>query len=186
MVGALIIVFVSIVFESQWACAQNMEDMYRLGAGDVLEIITWKEPDFSREDVFVRNDGYITFPLLGDIRAEGRTTGELKNDLEKKLQDYVEAPEITVTVRNPGSQRFYVLGEVVNTGEYPLLKKMTVLQAFAMAGGFTEWASKKKIILLRRENGKEKIYEINYKDIVKRKDYSQNVLLQADDTIIVP
>jgi len=86
------------------------------------------------------------------------------------------------------SKRFYILGEVLRTGEYPLVKHLTVLQAFALAlaGGFTEWASKKEIILLRQEDGKEKIYRINYKDITKGEDLSQNLKLQADDTIIVP
>jgi polysaccharide export outer membrane protein len=75
---------------------------------------------------------------------------------------------------------------VVRTGEYPLLKHLTVLQAFALAGGFTEWASKKEIILLRNEYGKDKIFRINYKDITKGKDLNQNIRLEADDTIIVP
>jgi polysaccharide export outer membrane protein len=84
------------------------------------------------------------------------------------------------------SKQFYILGEVVNTGQYPLAKHLTVLQAFALAGGFTEWASKKEIILLRNEDGKDKIYRINYKNIVKGQDFSQNLKLKADDTIIVP
>jgi polysaccharide export outer membrane protein len=93
---------------------------------------------------------------------------------------------VTVHIRDPVSQKFYVLGEVKKTGEYPLAKHLTVLQAFALAGGFTEWASKKEIILLRHESGKDKIYRINYKDITKGKDFSQNLKLRADDTIIVP
>ena len=79
-----------------------------------------------------------------------------------------------------------ILGEVVNTGEYPLTKDLTVLQAFALAGGFTEWASKKEIILFRREGGEETVIRIDYKEIVKGKDFSQNVQIQADDTIVVP
>jgi polysaccharide export outer membrane protein len=89
-------------------------------------------------------------------------------------------------VRSPASKKIYILGEVVNTGEYPLVKNLTVLQAFALAGGFTEWASKKEIILFRKEKGKDKTIRINYKNILKGKDFSQNVQLRADDTIIVP
>ena len=81
---------------------------------------------------------------------------------------------------------FYILGEVNRTGEYVLTKKLTVLQAFALAGGFTEWAAKKEILLLRNEAGQDKIYRINYKEITKGKDLSQNIHLKADDTIIVP
>jgi polysaccharide export outer membrane protein len=111
---------------------------------------------------------------------------ELKYNIEKGLKAYVSAPVVTVHVKAPVSQKFYVLGEVQRTGEYPLVKHLTVLQAFALAGGFTEWASKKEIILLRHEGGKDKIYRVNYKDITKGKDFSQNFKLKADDTIIVP
>ncbi len=159
---------------------------YKIGSGDILEIITWKEPDFSREAILVRLDGKITFPLLDDVQAAGQTPMQLKAEIESGLTDFVESPVVTVTVMNPLSQKFYILGEVARTGEYQLVKKLSVLQAFALAGGFTEWASKKEIILFRHEDGKEKIIRINYKNIVKGKDFSQNILIKADDTIIVP
>jgi len=159
---------------------------YRIGAGDVLKIVTWKEPDFTVEEVLVRTDGKISFPLLNDVNAADRSPEALKNEIEARLKDYVSAPEVTVTVLNPGSKRFYILGEVLRTGEYPLVKDLTVLQAFALAGGFTEWASKKEIILLRREKGKRIVITINYKDLAKGKSLEQNVLLKPNDTIIVP
>ena len=168
-----------------WSAKASAQD-YQIGAGDILEITTWKEPDFSREEVLVRLDGKLTFPLLNDVQAAGLTTLDLKNIIENGLKDYVANPVVTVNVRQPLSKRFYVLGEVRRTGEYPLVKHLTVLQAFALAGGFTEWASKDEIILLRRENGKDKIYRIDYKDITKGKDFSQNLKLKTDDTIIVP
>jgi len=168
-----------------WSARDTRND-YIIGAGDILEIVTWKEEDFTREEVLVRLDGKISFPLLNDVQAEGLTTVELKRVIETGLKDYVSNPEVTVHVRSPLSKRFYILGEVENTGEYPLVKHLTVLQAFALAGGFTEWASKKEIILLRNIDGKDKIYRINYKDIAKGKDFSQNIKLKADDTIIVP
>jgi polysaccharide export outer membrane protein len=159
---------------------------YIIGSGDILSIATWKEPDFSVDAVLVRIDGKITFPLLDDIKAEGLSPMQLKTILEKGLKDYVEEPVITVTIQSPNSKRFYILGEVIRTGEYPLVKNLTVLQAFALAGGFTEWASKKEIILFRREGGKDTTLRINYKNIIKGKDFSQNVFIKADDTIIVP
>ena len=171
--------------EKKWSSWVSL-DAYKIGGGDILEIMTWKEPEFSREEVLVRTDGKISFPLLGDIHVSGRTPLQVKKDIETGLKDYVDNPIVTIHVKIPGSQKIYILGEVVNTGEYPLVKDLTVLQAFALAGGFTEWASKKEIILLRNEGGKEKIYRINYKDIVQGKDYSQNIHLKANDTIIVP
>jgi polysaccharide biosynthesis/export protein len=167
---------------SGWVSA----DAYKIGSGDVLEIVTWKEPDFSRPDVLVRTDGKISFPLLGDVQAAGRTPMEIRKEIESRLKAYVDNPIVTVTVKSPASQKFYILGEVKKTGEYPLIKGLTVLQAFAIAGGFTDWASKKEIILLRYVNGKEKVYNINYKKIVDDKDFSENIAIKTDDTIIVP
>ncbi len=162
------------------------KNSYVIGCGDMLEITTWKEEDFTLEEAFVRIDGKITFPLLDDVQAAGKTPMQLKNIIQAKLKDYVDSPTVTVNVSNPNSQRFYILGEIARTGEYPLIKQLTVLQAFALAGGFTEWAAKKEIILMRKENGKSKQYRVNYKDIAKGKNLDQNVLIRADDTIIVP
>ena len=160
-------------------------NLYKIGIGDILSIATWKEPDLTVESARVRSDGMITFPLLDDIQAEGLSTMDLKNAFEKKLSDYVEAPNVTVTLINPMSRRFYILGEILRTGEYPLIKKLTVMQAFALAGGFTEWADKNKIILYRRGNNKEETIIIRYKDIIKG-DFRKDIQLQPDDTIIVP
>jgi len=158
---------------------------YKIGSGDVLQIVTWKEPDFTME-VFVRIDGKITFPLLDDIQASGRTPVEVKQDIEERLKEYIADPIVTVIVKSPLSQKFYILGEVMKTGEYPLVKDLYVLQAFALAGGFTEWASKNEIILLRRVDGKPKIIRIKYKDIIKGKNLDLDMPIKANDTIIVP
>ncbi len=158
---------------------------YLIGIGDVLKINTWKEADLSFDAVSVRNDGKITFPLLDDLQAEGKTTVELKKIIEKRLADYVEAPTVTITLVNPISQQYYILGEVQTVGAFALIKKLTVVQAFALAKGFTEWASKDEIILFRRSGGKEEIIKIDYDDIVKGK-LEDDILLQADDIIIVP
>lgn len=166
--------------------AAKSDREYKIGCGDVLQITTWKEPDLSVLQILVRIDGKITFPLLGDLQAADRTPMELKNQIETGLKEYVDNPLVTVTVTAPGSQKFYILGEVNRTGEYDLRKRLRVLQAFALAGGFTEWASKKEIILLRYEQGKEKIIRVNYKNISRGEDLSENIELKANDTIIVP
>ena len=168
-----------------WSAKASPND-YQIGAGDILEITIWKEPDLSREEVLVRTDGKVSFPLLNDVQAAGLTPLEMKRNMEIGLKEFISNPFVTITVTSPESQKIYILGEVLNTGEYPLTKNLTVLQAFALAGGFTEWASKKEIILMRKEGGKEKIYRINYKSIIKGKDLGQNLKLKADDTIIVP
>ena len=161
-------------------------DIYIIGSGDVLEIVTWKEPDFSREEVIVRLDGNISFPLIDDIVAAGRTPTQLKYEIQNRLANFVSEPNVTVTVHSAASKRFYILGEVVNTGEYPLTKKLSVLQAFAIAGGFTEWALKKEILVFRTENGQNKVIRVNYKKLVKGDEADFNVMLEPDDTIVVP
>ena len=158
---------------------------YRIGAGDELNINVWKEVDLNLESARVRIDGKVTFPLLGDLQAEGLTTIELKQKIETKLRKFVGSPSVTVTLLNSDSKKFYILGEIAATGEYPIIKNLTVMQAFAIAGGFTEWASKKEILLFRKENGKERTIKIDYRDIVKG-DFSKNIPIQADDTIVVP
>lgn len=165
--------------------AQN-PNPYIIDSGDILAIMTWKEPDLTKDEVLVRTDGKISFPFLDDLQAAGLTPFQLKLKIEDGLKKYVEYPYVTVQVKIPGSKKIYILGEVLNTGEYPLVKKLTALQAFALAGGFTEWASKKEIILLRYEDGKENIYRINYRRIIDGKDLSQNLELRTNDTIIVP
>lgn len=165
----------------------DIRNSYHIGVGDVLEVITWKEPDFSRDQVLVRLDGKITFPLVDDIQAAGQTTLQLKQHLTTLLKEYLDSPNVTVVVREPASQRFYILGEVIRIGEYPLTKELTIIQAFAMAGGFTEWATKKEIVLIRKDqNGAQRVVNVDYKKLVQGKGLDQNFKIQADDTIIVP
>ena len=176
----------AVAADTKSATAKPAIASYTIGAGDVLRIVTWKEPDFTLESVLVRTDGKISFPLLNDVQAAGLTPMMLKDVLETGLKSYVAAPVITVTVTNAGSQKFYILGQVPRTGEYPIVKDLSVLQAFALAGGFTEWASKDEILLIRREGGQKKVYKIDYKDMAKGKNLDQDLLIKADDTIIVP
>ena len=160
------------------ASAATQQSDYIIGSGDILNILTWKEPDFTME-AMVRIDGKITFPLLDDIQAAGRTSVAVKEEIQEKLKDYIADPIVTVIVKQTLSQKFYILGEVMKTGEYPLLKDLHVLQAFALAGGFTEWASKNEIILLRREDGEPMIISIKYKDIIKGKNLKQDLKIRA-------
>ncbi len=180
--------FLSIFSASSAICGSKTNTStkaYKIGVGDILSIQTWKEDDLSFGAVVVRNDGKITFPLLDDLPAEGLTTVMLKTQIQEKLSEFVEAPSVTVTLVNPVSQRYYILGEVQQVGEYPLVKKLTVVQAFALARGFTEWASKDNIILYRRNGLEETMIKIDYDDIVKGR-LNKDILLKADDIIIVP
>jgi len=161
------------------------ESSYIIGPMDILEIEVWREPDFSRQ-VLVRPDGKITFPLIGDVQASGMNTLGLKAVLAEKLKGFVDNPEVTVIVVESRSKNFYIIGKVNRPGTYPLSPGMTVLQALSVAGGFAQWAHKDKIRIIRRSEGREEIFSINYDKVISGKNLEQNILLEPNDTIIVP
>lgn len=158
---------------------------YIVGTGDVLQILVWKEPELTRE-VAVRLDGRITLPLLGDVLAAGRTPTDLGAELTRNLTRFVEAPLVTVAVTQANSTRIYVLGQVKTPGVFPLGGRMTVVQALALAGGFTEFAKTERILIIRDEPGLRAPFTINFKRLEGDNDLSQNVTLKPGDTIVVP
>jgi len=160
----------------------NAPPSYVIGLGDVLRISVWKEPDLTL-DVTVRQDGMITMPLLGDIRAAGRGPADLAAALATELKRFMEQPRVTVTVSQANSARVYVVGQMVRPGEFPLVGRMTVLKALALAGGFKEYAKPDSIVIVRED---QSVLPFNFKRVAEGKDVSQNVLLSAGDTIVVP
>jgi len=120
---------------------------------------------------------------VGDVRAAGLTPTQLAGELEKRLKEYVALPKVTVTVLQP-NLKIYIVGEVRRPGEYQLHRSVTLLQAIAMAGGFTEWASR-KITILRREDGREVRIQVDYDRIVAERDPLPDIPLRRDDTLVV-
>src|SRR5215470_4996884 len=112
---------------------------YTIGADDLLAVNVWKEPEISRT-VLVRPDGNISLPLIGDLRANGRTPDQLRAEIRQRLLGYLSDPEVAVIVQEARSQKFNILGEVERPGSYPLGKSMTVLDAIAVAGGLRDFA----------------------------------------------
>ena len=158
---------------------------YRIGPEDVLNLFVWKEPELSME-VRVLPDGRISFPLVGEVEAAGLSVGELRAIMTEKLEKFVEAPEVTVIVKEALSRRIYTIGEVNKPGPYPLAPSMTVLQALSVAGGFAEWADKKEILVIRRQGEEEVRIPFDYPAFLSGKDPQQNVLLEPNDTVVVP
>lgn len=155
---------------------------YVIGPADVLQVVVWKEPELTR-DTTVRLDGMVSLPLLGDVRAEGLTPAQFASELKKGLARFVESPRVTVTIAQSNSSRFYVVGQVVKPGEYPLSRRTTVLQGLAVAGGFREFAKLESILIVRQD---QSVRPVNYKRLAEGRDLSQNVALRAGDTIVVP
>ena len=172
-------------FALSLTAANLRAEKYLIGKGDVLEVNVWKEENLTRT-LKVRVDGKISLPLLDDIQAAGRTPMELKKDIVKRLSKFIEGPEVTIIVNAQVSQQFYVIGEIAGTGAYPLDKELTLVQAIAQVGGFTEWADRDEIILLRRGQEGDKRIIIDFEEIIEGKSSGQNIVLQKDDAIIVP
>jgi polysaccharide biosynthesis/export protein len=158
---------------------------YKVAPGDVLRISVWKESELNSE-VFVRLDGRITVPLAGDVRAAGRTTEQLSLELRNKLASFLESPQVTVTLKDAVSARFFVIGEVQRAGVYPLTGRITVLQALSLAGGFKDFAKKDRILILRQKDGAAVALRFNYQEVFQGNNLEQNLHLQAGDTVIVP
>jgi len=163
----------------------NDDSNYIIGAEDVLTVNVWKETDVSRS-VPVRPDGKISLPLLNDVQAAGLTPQQLAASIRDGLKKYMADPEVTVIVTAVNSRRIYVMGEVTHPGVVPLTHGMTVLQALASAGSFTQFANIKAMYVLRNENGKQVKYPFNYKAVVKGQNPEQNLELKPGDTIVVP
>jgi len=169
-----------------WVSLAGAQEEYRIDAGDVLQILVWKEPEASLPETMVPADGKISVPLIGEIEAAGLTLPELQTALAGKFERYIHGPVVTVHARQINSRKVYVMGAVKKEGSIPLLRPMTVLQAISEAGGFGEFARKRKIYVLRTVNGKQEKLPFDYQAVVKGKNLEQNITLLRDDTIVVP
>lgn len=156
---------------------------YKIVAGDKLNVQVYKDANLS-QSLQVRPDGKITLPLVGDVRAEGRTATELRDSLVESLKEYNSNPVVTVIVTETVPPVFYVMGEVNAPGTLPLKGQITVVQALAMAGGFKDFAKKKDIMIQRKGATGSTTVRFNYNDAIKGT--GQPVYVQPGDTIIVP
>jgi polysaccharide export outer membrane protein len=160
-------------------------DDYTLGPGDILDISVWKDEALTKL-VAVLPDGKISFPLIGEVTAGGKTLAELRVELEKKLSRYVPDINLSVVVTQINSMIVYVVGRVNKPGMFGLNTNVTVLQALAMAGGLNPFAKRSKIKIFRETGGKTQILSFDYDDVTKGEDLGQNIQLKRGDTVVVP
>ena len=158
-------------------------DKYIIGAEDVLHIFVWKEEALTKT-VPVRIDGKISLPLLDDIQAAGLTPLQLKEELTTKLKGFVDNPTITITVVEANSYRVFISGEVKTPGIIRIRSEITLVKLIIMAGGFTEWANKRKILVITTEAGKEKRITVNYNKIIDGD--IPDIVIKHGDTVIIP
>jgi polysaccharide export outer membrane protein len=141
---------------------------FRLGPDDVIEVFVWKEPELSTT-VVVRPDGKVSLPLIGELPTSGKTAVELQKEIGQKLTQYISEPVVNVMVKEVNSAKVSVLGEVKTPGIYKIKDRATVLDVIALAGGFTEYAKRNKVTIIRpASTGEQKRIMLNVDDQIKR------------------
>ncbi len=164
----------------------SLPDDYQIGAGDILQVSVWKEPDISVPNVAVRPDGMITVPLIKEVAVAGLTPRQAEKVIVDRLATFLNDANVTVVVAASNSKKIYIVGAVRKEGPLPYTYRMTVMQALSEAGGLTEYAKRKRIYILRTESGKDYRLDFNYDEVVKGERMEQNIPLLPGDTLIIP
>lgn len=159
---------------------------YEIGPEDLLEIFVWKEKDLQRE-VLVRPDGWLTFPLVGNVSAKGKTAQQLQDEISTRLRKYIPDPNVSISVKKVAGYKIFVIGKVNKPGELVVGRFIDVIQALTLAGGLTPFADEDNIRILRKDKeGKEAVIMFDYADVRKGRRLEQNIMLKSGDVIIVP
>jgi polysaccharide export outer membrane protein len=177
----LLLLFSPVFAEEADRTPAAASDDYRIGIEDVLAISVWDEPDLNMS-VRVRPDGKITFPLVNDFEVENLTPSQVRDEIARRLSEFVRVPNVTVIVEEINSFKVYILGEVQSQGAFSFQRPTRLLPALANAGGFTEF-SKKQITLFRDRGEAQERIMINYKRLVAGEE--ANPFLQPGDTLVV-
>jgi len=165
--------------------AVAQEAGYTVKPSDVLAISVWRE-EALQGDVLVTPDGAFAFPLVGLVDARGKTVDDLQKILTERLTKYISDPVVTVAVREIRGNRVYVIGQVNRPGEFIVNPRIDVVQALAVAGGTTPFASVGNILILRREGGKQESLRFDFTEVAKGKNLEQNFELRNGDIVVVP
>jgi polysaccharide export outer membrane protein len=158
---------------------------YVIGAEDALDITVWRD-DTLKANALVRPDGGISFPLVGDIKAAGKTAAQLRDELADKLGKFMPEPVVTVALLRVASYRVYVLGRVNKPGDYALGREVDVLQALTLAGGLTPFAVEDGIRVIRKVDGRSVAIPFRYSQVRRGGDLTQNITLRSGDVLLVP
>ena len=158
---------------------------YVIGVDDVLSVIFWRDKDLT-VDAVVRPDGRISLPLLDDVAVAGLTPEQARDVILERARKYLEEPSATVVVKQINSLKVFITGQVAKPGSYQLTSSMTVMQLIALAGGLQEYASGKKIVVLRNERGRSIAHRFNYEEVCEGRKLPQNIELRPGDTVVVP
>ncbi len=170
--------------------AASTSEEFLIGPEDVLEVNVWRNQDLTRE-VIVRPDGMISMPLIGDVQASGLTSEQLAQGIAERLKQFKESPTVSVHVTQVNSYVVYVMGEVPSPGKLQLQSYATILHAIALSGGFTQFASRNDMqVIRRRANGdgapREVHIPVSYDDLLAGEGEPGNFILKSGDIVVVP
>jgi polysaccharide export outer membrane protein len=166
--------------------AKAMPDGFRIGPGDVLQVIVWKEIEASVPETVVRVDGVISLPFVKEVQVAGLTPAEAEQMLTQRFSRFIKDADVTVVMKQINSKKIYLIGAVRREGALPIRSSMTVLQAIIEAGGLTEYAKRSKIYILRKQDGKQVRLSFDYNAVIKGERTEQNIVVQPDDSIVIP
>jgi polysaccharide biosynthesis/export protein len=167
------------------ASSAAVSGTYTVNPGDILEVSVWKEEDLQRQAI-VRPDGFFSFPLTGDIRAEGQTIEAIRQEVGANVSRFIPDPVVHVSILETRGSKVYVIGQVARPGEFPINRFVDVVQALSMAGGTTPFAQLDSIKILRRQGDTQMAIPFAYSDVAAGKRLQQNILLKPGDTVLVP
>ena len=163
----------------------SKEAEYRIAPPDTLTVTVRPEPEIVRE-IVVRPDGRISFDLIGDVEVRGKTVEEVRSEIAQRLKEFIVQPDVTVALKKSESRTFYVLGEVMRPGAYPLVGDVTALYALGVAGGSTKFADENDARLVRPSPEGRLVYPVYFKAITRDGDAQTNYALQPGDVIYMP
>ncbi len=165
--------------------AGSAQQVYQIGPGDVVEVSVWKDEALTRLCT-VRPDGFISFPLVGDVAVAGKTLLELRSDMEERLKRFVPGVVLSLDVKQVNSQIIYVIGKVNSPGRFVLNVDVNVLQALAAAGGLNVFANSRKIKIFRHGSSETTLFPFDYDEVVDGRRLEQNIYLKRGDVVVVP
>jgi polysaccharide export outer membrane protein len=185
-VGTLALIIVGCLAAVGTQAQESAISAYKINPGDLLSVTVWKEEDLQRQ-VLVRPDGAFSFPLAGEIQATGKSVEDVRQVLVERLSEYIPDPVVTVATEAIQGNKVYVIGQVNRPGEFIAAARLDVVQALSIAGGFTPFAQKNDVLILRRRpDGTQESMNFRYNQVERGRDLQQNLVLRPGDVVIVP
>jgi polysaccharide export outer membrane protein len=177
------VIFLAVLFFTTQVSQAN--ESYLLNAGDILNISVWNE-DALQKEVIILPDGMISFPLAGQLMAEGKAVSNLQNEITEKLSEYISDPVVTVSVISVAGNNIHIMGKVGSPGSIVMSQTLNFMQALSLAGGLSPYAKEDDIIILRRINSEQKAIAVDYPALKNGEKLEDNIMLKSGDVIIIP